>query len=350
MIDWSAGKIHLLHDPKLLRSGSVVSVDADGSIEWETRKRTVIEGSYSSKFTIRSEDLLTPYLASSLSFSGNPVKFIQGHNVWGTSDLTGLVYEAILKCLRLIGIPITDLELEMLFKGNYSLSRVDVNYMFPLETRANVLAWLFAAERSSRTRMGKGNFAGETLYFQKKSTRWSIKFYSKGLEITAPGHQLPRELTLGDSLEKFADDKLRAELTLRTKELKKLGLDKGSAWGDNEPYNVWNEYIGRLEMSEQKTADELVYSLPNKLRKTFVLWRDGLDIRQLVSRNTYFKHKKELLAYGVDISIKQDKKNNDNVIPLSKSVPLVHPLKMTPCDIPEWAHGTNLYFEPRKAL
>lgn len=349
MIDWTSGKINLLHDPKLLRSGAVVSIDSDGDIEWETRKRTVIEGSYSSKFTIRSEDLLTPDIATSLSFSGNPVKFLQGHNVFGSSDLTGLIYEAVLKCLKTVGIPISDIELGFLFGGNYRLSRVDINYMFSLETRTNVLSWLYAAERSSRTRMGKGHFAGETLYFQKKSTRWALKFYSKGLEINASGHQLPRELTLGDSIQKYADDKLRAELTLRTKELTKLGLDMAHTWGDNEPYDVWLEYIGRLEMSEQKTADELIYSLPKKLRTTFILWRDGLDVRQIVSRNTYFKHKKELLSYGVDISIKVDKKTN-NVTPISKATPLLHPLKMSPCDVPEWATETNLYFEPRKAL
>ena len=343
MIDWTSGKIKLLHDPKLLRSGAVVSIDSDGDIEWETRKRTVVEGSYSSKFTIRSEDLLTPDMATSLSFSGNPVKFLQGHNVFGSSDLTGLVYEAILKCLKAVNIPITDLELGFLFGGNYRLSRVDVNYMFSMGSRSNVNSWLYASEYSARTRMGKGVFSGSTLYYQKKSTRWSLKFYCKGSELQASGHQLPRELTLGDSITSFADDKLRAELTLRTKELTKLGLDMAHTWGDNEPYEVWFDYMGRLEMSEQKIIDSLVDELPVKLKGTYSLWREGYDLKQQLPRPTFYRHRKELLAYGVDISIKTAEKPK-NVVPLMRIIEAV------PCSTPEWAIGTPLYFEPRKAI
>ena len=343
MIDWTSGKITLAHDPKLLRCGSVVSVDPDGIGEWETRKRTVVEGSFSNKFTVRSEDLITEDHATSLSFSGNPVTFLQGHNIFGTSDLTGLIYEAILKCLKALNIPIAPIELEFLFKGAYPLSRVDINYMYSMGSRSNVMAWLYAAEHSARTRQGKGVFSGTTLYYQKKSTRWSLKFYSKGAEIAVPGHQLPNEFVLGDSLTKFADDKLRCELTLRTKELKKLALDKGSSWGDNEPYSIYETYMSKLDMSEQKNTDALLIDLPNVLRGTYTLWKDGHDVKGLLAKPTFYRHRKQLLEHGVDISIKSSGKPN-NVIPLMRIIEAV------PCDVPEWAEGTTLYFEPRKAL
>ena len=342
MIDWTSGKISLAHNPKLLNSGSVVSVNPDGSKDWETRKRTVIEGSYSNKFTIRSEDLISPTQATSLSFSGNPVKFLQGHNIWGSSNLTGLIYEAILKSLSCVQLPISDFERGLLFNGVYSLSRVDVNYMYSMGSRSDVMAWIYAAECSARTRMGKGVFSGETLYFQKKSTRWSLKFYSKGAEISASGHQLPKEIN-GKSLADFADDKLRAELTLRTKELKKLGLDKGSSWGDNEPYSIYEKYMSNLEMSEQKIRDALIDDLPVKLKGTYSLWREGYDLKQQLPRPTFYRHRKELLSYGVDISIKHKERVN-NVVPLMRIVEAI------PCDTPDWAYGTDLYFEPRMAL
>ena len=48
--------------------------------------------------------------------------------------------------------------------------------------------------------------------------------YSKGHEITAKGHQLPKELQIPELLE-YADKSLRLELVMRQLELKRRGLD-----------------------------------------------------------------------------------------------------------------------------
>ncbi len=227
--------------------------------------------------------------------------------------------------------------------GDFTLSRVDINQMYSMGSLESVNQWISSAELSARTRMGKGLISGTTLYFQKKSTRWTLKFYSKYLEINTSGHQLPREFLAAKSFHDFALDKLRAELTLRTKELKKLGLDKGSAWGDNEPIDAFIEYMSRLEMTEQKQLDDLVLELPNELRATYLTWKTGYNVKSLMAKPTFYRHRKRLLAHGVDISIPSGKKPN-NVIPLMRIIEAV------PADIPEWAYDTEYYFEPRKAL
>ena len=345
MIDWLSGKAYFMHTTEQLYSGSVVSIDSNGEIEWKTNKRIQVKGSYDSTFAIRtdptSEQL--PGVFTRIEFSGNPVKFIQGHNVWGSSDLTGLAYEAIVKALASLGLKLSDQENVFLFDGGFSLSRVDVNNMYSMGSADNVNQWISSAEHSARTRMGKGHFSGNTLYFQKKSTRWSLKFYSKGLELKATGHQLPREFFKAEPFHEFAADKLRAELTLRTKELKKLGLDKGAAWGDNEPNDVFIDYMGRLEMSEQKQLDELLLTLPSFLKSTYLTWKEGYDVKSILPKPTFYRHRKKLLEHGIDISIPSGNKPN-NVIPLMRVIEAV------PADIPEWAHGTEYYFEPRKAL
>jgi II/X family phage/plasmid replication protein len=345
MIDWLSGTIHFAHTSKQMPSGSVVSVSPDGQIEWKTNKRVVVEGSYSSKFTLRSDPSseITPGLFSRLEFSGNPVKFLQGHNIWGSSDLTGLAYEAILLALSKLNLRPTEIELASLFNGNYSLSRVDINYMYSMGSLDNVNQWLSAAEYSARTRQGKGHFSGNTLYFQKKSTRWSLKFYSKGLELRATGHQLSKEFLSAKSFHDYANDKLRCELTLRTKELKKLGLDKGSSWGDNEPYNIYVIYMGKLEMSEQKQLDDFIFKIPNAYRSTYLTWKEGYDVKSLLPKNTFYRHRRYFLNYGVDISIQPNKKPS-NVVPLMRVIEAV------PAEIPEWAYGTTYYFEPRKSM
>jgi II/X family phage/plasmid replication protein len=345
MIDWLSGKIHFLHTTTQLPSGSVVSIDSNGAIEWKTTKRIEIKGSHDSTFTIRT-DPSSEYLKgvfTKLEFSGNPVKFIQGHNIWGSSDLTGLAYEAITKALSSLGLRLTAVESKLLFDGVFSISRVDVNHMYSMGSLESVNQWLHSAEFSARTRMGKGHFSGNTLYFQKKSTRWSLKFYSKFLELKATGHQLPREFFEAKSFHEFANDKLRAELTLRTKELKKLGLDIGSAWGDNEHIDVFIDYMGRLDMSEQKQLDDLVLTLPIVFRSTYLTWKEGYDVKAIMSSSAFYRHRTRLLSYGLDISIPSGNKPN-NVIPLMRIIEAI------PAEIPEWAHGTKYYFEPRKAL
>lgn len=345
MIDWLSGKAHFLHTSEQLPSGSVVSVDSNGEIEWKTTKRIQVKGSYDSTFTIRTDPSseYLPGLFNKIEFSGNPVKFIQGHNIWGSSDLTGLAYEAIIKALGILGLELSPVERKVLFQGNFSLSRVDINNMYSMGSLESVSQWLSSAEFSARTRMGKGHFSGNTLYFQKRSTRWSLKFYSKALELKASGHQLPREFFDAKSFHEFASDKLRAELTLRTKELKKLGLDKGTAWGDNEHIDVFMDYMGRLDMSEQKQLDDLVLTLPSVFRSTYLTWKEGYDVKSLLPKRTFYRHRKRLLEHGLDISIPSGNKPN-NVIPLMRIIEAV------PAEIPDWAYGTNYYFEPRKAL
>lgn len=345
MIDWLSGKAYFLHTSEQLPAGKVVSTDHNGDIEWKTTKRIQVKGSYDSTFTIRtdpsSEHL--PGLFTKIEFSGNPVKFIQGHNIWGSSNLTGLAYEAIIKALSILGLKLAPNENDLLFNGGFSLSRVDVNNMYSMGSLESVNQWLHSAEFSARTRMGKGHFSGNTLYFQKRSTRWSLKFYSKALELLAAGHQLPREFFKAKSFHEYASDKLRAELTLRTKELKKLGLDNGSAWGDNEHIDVFSDYMGRLEMSEQKQLDDLVLTLPSVFRSTYLTWKEGYDVKALLPKPTFYRHRKRLLEHGLDISIPSGNKPN-NVIPLMRIIEAI------PAEIPEWAYGTEYYFEPRQAL
>ncbi len=43
--------------------------------------------------------------------------------------------------------------------------------------------------------------------------------------------------------------------------------------------------------------------LRRELRKTLALWRTGADARSVLSKNTYYKHRRQLLDYmGVDIA------------------------------------------------
>lgn len=344
MIDWVSGKVFYPHTSDMLPHEHVASFSRDGEIQWQTKKRIEVSGSYESKFFIRScsDGQIEDGRFLWLEFSGNPVKFLQGHNIWGSSDLTGLVYESLLLCLGKLGLSLPTYESSLLFNGSFKLSRVDINYMYSMGSLSNVNQWLYAAESMARTRQGKGHFSGTTLYYQKKSTRWTLKFYSKAQEIKATGHQLPNDFH-GKSFYDYTEDKLRCELTLRTKELKKLGLHLAKNWTEQTPYDVYETYMSKLEMTDQKSLDGIVMDLPTELRSTYLTWKEGYNLKATMSKPTFYRHRKRLIEYGVDISIPSGNRPN-NVIPLMRVIEAI------PADIPEWAHGTDYYFEPRKAL
>lgn len=103
MIDWFTGILPCTHRP--LPAGSVVSVDADGAVEWETVKRLTVRGSHESTMKVRSVGSDGEGRATHLYIDGNPSKFLQGHSVIGSDDLQGLVLTAYARILALLHIP-----------------------------------------------------------------------------------------------------------------------------------------------------------------------------------------------------------------------------------------------------
>ena len=70
-------------------------------------------------------------------------------------------------------------------KGQFKISRIDINYMYSLSTLENVRAWLYAAEFKAKTRHGRACSKRWHCLLRKNSRRWSLKFYSKYDEHTS---------------------------------------------------------------------------------------------------------------------------------------------------------------------
>lgn len=177
MIDWLTGIFPCTHKP--LPAGSVVSVDADGAIEWETVKRLTVRGSHEATMKVRSIGSNGEGKATHLYIDGNPSKFLQGHSVVGSDDIQGLMLTVYARILSLLNIPHDLASYKAVIAGQYKISRVDINYMYSLSTLENVRSWLYAAEFKAKTRHGRACGKGGTVYLGKNSRRWSLKFYSK---------------------------------------------------------------------------------------------------------------------------------------------------------------------------
>lgn len=344
MIDWISLKF-LFYSDEPLNGGNVISTNSEGEIEYTLDKKMGVEGSHDSKIYLRTERSNLPPIPQFenfwvLSVSGNPSKWFQGHNVFGSSDLPNLVIELFDSIAERFGKAQPQILRDAVLSGNYTISRVDINGMFELGSRADVLTWLSHCEKTARTRHGTALSKGTTVYFGKNSTRWTVKFYSKGQEIEE--HKLPFELQ-ETSIPKFANNKLRAELTLRGKELVKLGLNVGSSWFKLDVWSLYSEYLGRVEMSDQRITDDIASGLSRSVKLSYLLWKDGHCLKSELPKNTFYRHRRALLEHGVDISILKEKEVTANNV-----VPLRRVLELRPCGVPEWAKGTPMYFEPRK--
>lgn len=336
MIDWITAIIPCNHDQKIY-GGSVASVTPDGDIEWRVEKKQQIRGSYESSLSVKSLDPHT------ILIDGNPAKWLQGHNIFGTDDLIGLVNALMHQLKTVLDLTPTENDLICWRDGLYQLKRVDCTAMWDLPRRADVRAWLRAAEMQSKSRHGRPITTGSTLYFGKNSRRWSIKFYAKGDELDAKGHKLPLEIDQRDNLIKLADNKLRGELTLRSIQLKEKNLSVAAHWQESTSLELLMTYIEGLNMSEQFSITPVALDgLPARLIAVYTLWKDGVDLRAIYPKATFYRYRSEFLKQGIDIAIRQPAKL-DNVIPLIR---VLRPEAVT--QIPDWAIGTSLYFYSEK--
>jgi II/X family phage/plasmid replication protein len=316
MLDWISAKIQIVHKP--IKTGHMLMIDEHGEVDWENAIKQTVEGSYSAKFQVKSIGSDGDGMATHLYISGNPSKWLQGHNVTGSDSLLSLVYDTCIDLFESLSLKPSEYELIKLFRGHYEISRIDINYMFSLPCQSDVDRWLKAAEFNSKTRHGRPSMKGGTVYWGKSSRRWSIKAYSKYTELQVKNRGLPEHLVTS-GLEEWSKDKLRIEVVLRQLELKKYGMASGVAVDRIGLNQLFNRYVKRLEMSESMSlTDETLEALPNCLKSTYRLWVYGEDIANILPKATFYRHRK-MLIQEADIDINVMRYNNrqaHNVIPL----------------------------------
>lgn len=349
MIDWLTFLAPCAH-AHAIDGGQVLSIAPGGELEWMSRKRASVRGSFDANLTIRSATHTADPLTH-VEISGNPVKFFQGHNLWGCDDVHALVVHTLehLAGRADLGLTPTANDHAAWLAGDIRLTRVDQTQSFHLANLADVLAWLRAAEQTAHlSHRGRGQLVkGSTLYFGQHSRRWSLKLYAKGQEIRDKGHRQEMILELPHALA-WADRTLRAELVLRSMELRRLGLDKVTAWSQLDGVDsavtarLLQDRLGAMTMNTVSALPASVLDgLKPSLRMAYQSWESGVDLRAILPTRTFYRYRAELLLHGIDIAALNPKEK-------SNVVPLVRVLEAVPAPVPDWAYGTPLYWEPRR--
>lgn len=289
------------HGQRIYDTGRVLLVGPGGEVERESSRGVQLEGSFENRILVQSRTGTDLYL------SGNPVKLLQGHNLYGPVDPVALFFDAGRQVAHAVGLfPGVQTWEAGQFQGP-RFTRIDLcrSYRFPSAAAAR--SWLRDVGASARSRHGGNTLNTEgTIYFGQKSTRWSLKAYHKADELKArgKGHRLPDTLPERERLFSWAIGVVRFEVTLRTKELEKLeSIPRTPA----AALAVWQTYYDKVTWNQNaqaaEVADMFESGLRGELRKTMAMWRAGLDLRGLLSHSTFYRHRRELLdQMGVDIA------------------------------------------------
>lgn len=243
---------------------------------------------------------------SHLVISGNPAKFLQGHNIFGSNDLQGLCRDLFALVTKELNITVSGKDQQAISAGRYSLSRVDLASNFRLSSREMVTKTIREIEWHWRELgFNVSNYGDKTVYRNQYSKVEATKFYNKRREINA--NPLPEHI-LGSQacnlLRKYAENFLRVEFTLRSPALKKLGLHKGLEWSIAKTQALIREKIASQAL--QREVKQFVlpseYSqLKPELRQIYHLWLQGNDLRLLFEERTLHRRRKSLEKFNIDI-------------------------------------------------
>lgn len=328
MIDWITAVVPCTHSDALV-GGRVYSVDTDGCIEWETSKRLSVEGSYSSKVQIKT------HAENQVWISGNPSKFLQGHNLFGSNSPRKLVYAFLSEIARQLGLTPTFGDRLRWRSGHYSITRIDIAECFRLPSTLDVDNWIRAAAPLVRGKHQQVSaYGGETIYVGQRSRRISLKIYNKSRELKK--HPLDKRIPHREQLIEFSEGLLRVEVCLRSQELKRRDLDRVENWESGTAMEILRERIGRLEMPEKLrlTATEIA-ELPPRLIGAVRLWESGHDLRNVYPKSTFYRYRSELMEFGIDVLAIPSAASN--VVPLISFLDAKHEAR-----VPSWAIGTPL--------
>lgn len=316
MIDWLS---LILPSDVRIKGGRNIRLTPDGEIDFEKDVPYMLKGSYDTGVQLcnipkyrsdRGKSIdMTFYADSYVYISGNPSKYLQGHNVYGTNDLKTLVAAWLLQIALDLNLPLLvayDWE-HLAITGNYEITRIDITENFRVgKTSDDVSRWLHEAHKTARVSHKSASILkGDTFYFGKHSRRHTIKLYNKYTELTAHGVD-PKLLEYRDRIMEDAEGLLRIESCYRAKKLRDLGIEKASDFDRLELriFDMYKKDLESIQISAQQVTNEInIDTVGAGAYGAYRMWADGVMVKHMLPKNTFYRYRRLLLPLGVDLTI-----------------------------------------------
>lgn len=296
-------------------NGAVMRIDADGQVESTTLKKLQIEGSHETSVFVRCD-------GETVWFDGNVSRWGRPDNVFGYS---------FRQCLQIINTLLQTLGLPPFSEGERYISnfrgeprtmwtgarvtRVDVTKNFSVGSKENAYHFMRYLQGQQASRLKTGTYGeGETVDWGRGSRYLYYKAYLKGPELRRHMGRAPVDDTMFKpppdpyvvQLADWCDSVglIRFEMTFKATKLHDMGC---SHLGGFDMKQIEIEFESKAEILTRASADvDLVTELPKAVLSTYRMWQAGDDVTQKISRATFYRHRRELLPFGVDIAIKSN--------------------------------------------
>lgn len=303
-----------LHERGIDATDPTDLVEVAGPRKWEA--------SYGTSLQIKAHD-------GWVKVSGNPSRFNRPDNLFGY-DLD--------ECMQIINAELVKLALPPFYPGvemlptskeideqklskwtGAAFSRLDLTENF--ECGSELLARLAIRAYQARARgyMKKGAYSDETALW--RNTRRSVKAYRKGDEMALHCKESPWI--------DWARDRgiVRHEVALKSRLLSDTNL---RYWGNldmgvlHRLFEQETEVLRRADASLDPLALEAV---PAKCRIVYAAWLRGENVRELLPRASFYRHRKALMSVAsIDIA---EPRATANVVPMVKTI------ELRPCVAPD---------------
>lgn len=291
-------QVHIGGGLPVLNSGYVVRLNSNDEIEFTTDVRFSVEGSYESRVQVRCDGY-------SVEFDGNISRYGRRDNLFGYDWSTTVT--RINSLLSDLGLPpftsgkVYDFKDGSLQYSGACVSRIDItcNYSTGSKEAMQVLLFHMAGQHVGRQK-GKLSPDGFTVEYGRGSKYVYGKLYAKYPELEV--HRKKKSGShVTDQVIDFCKNEgiLREEFSLKSRFLRQNDLAYLGSISQQKLNDIYNKrtQLNRLEAMKYENFSDL----PLRLRSTYASWKLGLPIN--LSRTTFYRHRTELLSYGVDISI-----------------------------------------------
>lgn len=327
-VDWlTVSQVHPEGGLPLVDAGVVWRTDEDGAVRWRTVVAAKHEGSFDTHLSVKCD-------GSRVTLSGNLSRFGRPDNLFGFG---------LNACLRICdrvlatyGLPpfTAGYRIERVSRGHVKtewtgarISRLDLTANFEAgSAEAAHLVMQYLGTQHNGRKKGQAYGDGETVDWGRGSRRQYWKVYVKHLELRRHASVEGYDDKVAAHCERVG--LLRLEGTIRSNALTDLGCaflgDYEAGWSMGQLVNLFQENAGVMTRAERSTDD--LDELPRHLRATARDYLAGMDVRSTLSRPTFYRHRRELLTYGLDIAMR-------NVSPFQ---PRVRVVELTPATVPSW--------------
>ena len=337
-VDWLSLYQDHEHELPVVDAGCVMGVDEHGELVWKTTRAVRIEGSHDSSVNVRCD-------GHRVSFDGNVSRFGRPSNLFGFSLAECM--RRVNELLQTLGLPpftmgrkyhrsvvkegcfdnndrnTRSTEIQEHWTG-CRVTRIDLTANYGAGSLSDAhayMAWLSTQQQSARIKVGT-HFDGETVDWGRGSRRVYAKCYLKSSEMAR--HGAPGELI------EFCEHVglIRFEVTVKSTQLISMGCQYLGSLDMHQLELLFEERRAVMGRAEH-THDDLE-QLPNHFRRTARDYLAGDDLAKRLPRNTFWRHRKALLPYGLDIAVKR------NVIEFKPRVRVIELRPLTAADLAQF--------------